>query len=166
MNLLQSCLAQRLRNCKPPLEYFNTPKIVPNPAQTGHKQLYQVIMVPEENIDSRTNSEVSEEEIDVEKIRSNHPTTAISFYPRPTNKTERFSNHHELKKYCGDCKKSFATVGSYTRHLRMIHYKLKPLSCRVCRHAFYQRSDLKKHIQRQHPDERIIANSLSQIVIE
>ena len=60
----------------------------------------------------------------------------------------------ELRKYCSDCKKTFATVGSYTRHLRMIHYKLKPLSCHVCHHAFYQRSDLKKHIQRQHPDEQ------------
>jgi len=58
----------------------------------------------------------------------------------------------ELRKYCRECKKGFATVGSYTRHLRMIHYKLKPLACQVCSHAFYQRSDLKKHIQRQHPE--------------
>lgn len=66
----------------------------------------------------------------------------------------RYINNSELRKYCNECKKGFATVGSYTRHLRMIHYKLKPLSCQVCHHAFYQRSDLKKHIQRQHPDEQ------------
>ena len=56
----------------------------------------------------------------------------------------------DMKKYCKDCNRSFATVGSYTRHLRMIHYKLRPLTCDTCGHAFYQRSDLKKHIQRQH----------------
>jgi len=62
-------------------------------------------------------------------------------------------NEIDSRKYCKECKKSFATVGSYTRHLRMIHFKLKPLACAVCRHAFYQRSDLKKHVLRQHPHE-------------
>ena len=56
----------------------------------------------------------------------------------------------DVKKYCAECNRSFATVGSYTRHLRMIHYKLRPLNCDICGHAFYQRSDLKKHVQRQH----------------
>ena len=60
------------------------------------------------------------------------------------------NNNMNDKKYCRECNRSFATVGSYTRHLRMIHYKLRPLNCEVCGHAFYQRSDLKKHIQRQH----------------
>jgi len=59
----------------------------------------------------------------------------------------------DAKKYCKDCNRGFATVGSYTRHLRMIHYKLRPLNCDVCGHAFYQRSDLKKHMQRQHQKE-------------
>lgn len=61
----------------------------------------------------------------------------------------------DLKKYCKECNRSFATVGSYTRHLRMIHYKLRPLNCETCGHAFYQRSDLKKHIQRQHQRDNV-----------
>lgn len=79
------------------------------------------------------------------QCRPTGPYPFMGYQMRPLE-----SKAKDVKKYCAECNRSFATVGSYTRHLRMIHYKLRPLNCDICGHAFYQRSDLKKHVQRQH----------------
>lgn len=82
--------------------------------------------------------------------RPAHPYPFVGLNRTAFDMRQMKNKTQDVKKYCADCNRSFATVGSYTRHLRMIHYKLRPLNCEICGHAFYQRSDLKKHVQRQH----------------
>ena len=82
--------------------------------------------------------------------RPAHPYPFVGLNRTAFDMRQMKNKTQDVKKYCAECNRSFATVGSYTRHLRMIHYKLRPLNCEICGHAFYQRSDLKKHVQRQH----------------
>ena len=65
----------------------------------------------------------------------------------------------ELRRYCFQCDKTFATVGSCTRHFKMIHFKMKPLACYVCGHSFYQKSDLKKHLIRTHKEDIVMTSA-------
>ena len=142
--LLESCLGY-FRNRK----MYYSPQTIPPPPQelpkspnskVNHVQVHSVIRLAQPAAPEPSQTQPPDGEMDEQGIVTNR-------YGAGNN------SNNKLRKYCNECKKGFATVGSYTRHLRMIHYKLKPLSCHVCHHAFYQRSDLKKHIQRQHPDE-------------
>jgi len=115
-----------------------------------HLALHRVIRI------AKPHSACSSPRSDIEEIENGENAQINENKLEKISKNPPFSVHTrgcgpiDSKKYCKDCNRGFATVGSYTRHLRMIHYKLRPLNCDVCGHAFYQRSDLKKHIQRQH----------------
>ena len=125
-----------------------------NNTKTSHVQVHSVLRIaqpvtPPTTVNSLSPQSSPDREILPEEHKMHHPRpTPYPFMGYQMRQVENKAK--DVKKYCAECNRSFATVGSYTRHLRMIHYKLRPLNCDICGHAFYQRSDLKKHVQRQH----------------
>ena len=51
---------------------------------------------------------------------------------------------------CGLCGKSFTMAQSVTRHVRIVHEKIKPYKCDMCEFKTSQPSFLKQHIVRNH----------------
>ena len=51
---------------------------------------------------------------------------------------------------CEYCTKSFDLKSRRTRHIRDVHFKLKPFRCEICSRAFAQKSTLSTHIRSVH----------------
>ena len=58
---------------------------------------------------------------------------------------------------CSLCQRSFSQKSSLTRHISIVHDKLKPHSCIECQQSFSMRDQLKKHIISNHSSSTAMA---------
>lgn len=58
-----------------------------------------------------------------------------------------YFSHHIGKRHCDACGKTFITVTTYLRHVKMVHKKIKKFHCDFpgCGKAYFTRSALKDH---------------------
>ena len=51
---------------------------------------------------------------------------------------------------CDLCKKTLKRRGNLLEHLRMVHQQLVRFSCQFCARGFYNRAQLRRHVQIMH----------------
>lgn len=84
---------------------------------------------------------------DDHKVRKDQATDTFSSSAR--NPSPRPLSHPCL--YCG---RYFGQASNLNKHIRVVHLKLKPFSCKTCSKAFAQRSVAKNHFRSVHLGER------------
>ena len=61
--------------------------------------------------------------------------------------------HDSDQGFCPYCRKFYQ--GNLRRHIKGVHFKVKPFKCEYCESRFSQKSDRFKHIKRIHGEGRL-----------
>ena len=56
---------------------------------------------------------------------------------------------------CPLCNRAFVQKSTLTRHIRIVHEKLKPYSCKICKHSFSTKDNIYMHTLRKHPSSNL-----------
>ena len=55
---------------------------------------------------------------------------------------------------CHTCKKSFSGKHQVTRHIKLVHEKVRPYKCTICKKGFSEKPGLVRHFEEYHKEEK------------
>ena len=58
--------------------------------------------------------------------------------------------HNIIKFTCNLCNKQLDSSSHLTRHIKMVHSKIKPYQCHLCEKGFGEKHELKTHVEAVH----------------
>ena len=85
-----------------------------------------------------------DESMDV-KPQNNNALLQQLLQPKSGKNTKRFSEKNKLN--CSKCEKFFYYKSHLTRHISIVHDKLRPFPCPKCSRKLFTKLELERHMQ-------------------